>query len=361
MTPTPDPSSIFPFSTPSPGTASSSNRPPNNNTNTTNNKTNSKSQPHQLNCERCRKRKSKCDRADGGCTACKRAGVPCIFIERPRLPRGRNGGRRKQDGELKARLARLEDLVRTFAPSSAEASAALVKQDEVKPSVTDTTDDGEAHGAGDARRYASPAESSGHGSRYSENTADMQKYLGSSFWQSLSREVEGIADVLDDSEEDEDVTSPASTLDAANSPRHASQIDLFLSEPDSFLYNPALLHFPDVESATALCDVFIYRFNTIGPILHGPSLRQYLSGQDQYLEHAADDVGVKALSFAVFYAAIMTLHPEECLAQFNVDKQSALRRYRFACEALLAQADLHRTNELVVLQAFIIYLVSNVT
>ena len=189
----------------------------------------------------------------------------------------------------------------------------------------------------------------------------MQKYLGSSFWQSLSREVEGIADVLYDSEDDEDVASPLSTVEAANSPRHPSQIDLFLSEPDSFLYNPALLQFPDVESASALCDVFIYRFNAVAPVLHGPSLMRYLSGQDQYLEHSADDIGVKALSFAVFYAAITTLHPEECLAQFNVEKQSALRRNRFACEVLLAQADLHRTNEIVVLQAFIIYLVSNIT
>jgi len=94
--------------------------------------------------------------------------------------------------------------------------------------------------------------------------------------------------------------------------------------------------------------------------LHGPSLKRYLSGHDLYLELSADDVGVKALSFAVFYAAIMTLHPEECLAQFNVEKHSALRRNRFACEVLLAQADLHRTNEIVVLQAFIIYLVGNI-
>lgn len=67
-----------------------------------------------LSCELCRTRKIKCDKADGGCSNCRKAGVKCIALNRQRLPRGRNGGRKKADAELKARVGRLENLVRTL-------------------------------------------------------------------------------------------------------------------------------------------------------------------------------------------------------------------------------------------------------
>jgi len=120
-----------------------------------------------LNCERCRKRKTKCDRAEGGCTSCQRAGVTCIVVDRPRLPRGRNGGRKKQDVELRTRLARLEDLVKTFAPSSLEAhsntDSVTVKQEPSHPSLQSHTS--------------------------STSGSDTKKYMGSAFWESLSSEV----------------------------------------------------------------------------------------------------------------------------------------------------------------------------
>lgn len=73
-----------------------------------------------LSCELCRTRKIKCDKADGGCSNCRRAGVKCIALNRQRLPRGRNGGRKKADAELKARVGRLENLVRTLEAGGGE-------------------------------------------------------------------------------------------------------------------------------------------------------------------------------------------------------------------------------------------------
>lgn len=164
--------------------------------------------------------------------------------------------------------------------------------------------------------------------------------------------------MLDDSEEEEYSTPGSGAANKTTTHYAAPQVDLFIMDPDSFVYNPALLDMPDTESATALCDVFIYRFLTLQPILHGPSIRQYLTGQGDYLDLPHDDPAVRALAFAIFYAAITTLQPSECLEQFNVDRQTALTRYRFATELSLAQADLHRTTELTTLQAMMIYLVS---
>lgn len=66
-----------------------------------------------LSCEMCRHRKIKCDKAQP-CSNCRRAGINCVSLNRQRLPRGRNGGRKKADVELKARVGRLENLVRTL-------------------------------------------------------------------------------------------------------------------------------------------------------------------------------------------------------------------------------------------------------
>jgi len=163
--------------------------------------------------------------------------------------------------------------------------------------------------------------------------------------------------VLDDSEE-EDGSTPGTGVSSGGIDHYrAPHVDLFIMDPDSFVYNPALLDMPDTESAAALCDVFIYRFLTMQPVLHGPSIKYFLTGQGNYLDLSLDDPAIRALSFAVFYAAIVTLQPDECVKLFNVDRQSALTRYQFATELSLAQADLHRTTELTTLQAFMIYLV----
>ena len=70
-----------------------------------------------LSCDFCRQRKTKCDKVEGGCSNCKRAGIKCNMPTRQRLPRGRNGGRTKVDAELKARVGRLESLVRSLGGS----------------------------------------------------------------------------------------------------------------------------------------------------------------------------------------------------------------------------------------------------
>ena len=57
-----------------------------------------------------------CTLGDKGqpCSNCRRTGVKCVALQRQRLPRGRNGGRKKADVELKARVNRLESLVKTL-------------------------------------------------------------------------------------------------------------------------------------------------------------------------------------------------------------------------------------------------------
>src|SRR5438046_1752551 len=75
-------------------------------------------------CTLCRRRKIKCDRSDP-CAPCVRAGAVCITPAPSRAPRGRKGGRRKYDGELLDRIAKLESLVERFERGPAASTSAV--------------------------------------------------------------------------------------------------------------------------------------------------------------------------------------------------------------------------------------------
>lgn len=98
-------------------------------------------QAAHLSCELCRERKVKCDKLDP-CTNCSSAGVICVPVRRPRLPRGAHAQRLRRnspedpeapiqidiaspadagtiaDDDLKKRIRRLEALVDSMRSSS---------------------------------------------------------------------------------------------------------------------------------------------------------------------------------------------------------------------------------------------------
>ena len=126
--------------------------------------TNRISPKDRLSCKLCQRRKVGCDKADP-CATCRRSGVKCEYAIRQKLPRGRNGGRKRADAELKERIGRLEAMMTTWGSSP--------------NTKRDTRGDSPANPASEAR--SSPSETS--------SDRDLTRYLGSSFWDSLSNEV----------------------------------------------------------------------------------------------------------------------------------------------------------------------------
>lgn len=128
-------------------------------------------QKDRLSCKLCQRRKVGCDKGDP-CSTCKRAGVKCEISARQRLPRGRNGGRKKNDAELKQRIGRLEALVTTLSSTNANdagspSSLKIEEQSAVQQQPTPEA-----------------------GSMSPEESApDMTRYLGSSYWSYISEEV----------------------------------------------------------------------------------------------------------------------------------------------------------------------------
>lgn len=68
------------------------------------------------------------------------------------------------------------------------------------------------------------------------------------------------------------------------------------------------------------------------------------------------DKDTEALMFTIYYAAIISLTPEQCESQLGEPRPAALAKYRFAVEQALARANLLNTQSVVLIQASVLFL-----
>lgn len=107
----------------------------------------------------------------------------------------------------------------------------------------------------------------------------------------------------------------------------------------------------------SLCQVFLEQVDPVIKILHRPSLCSFLLDGKPYLDYALGDPAPTALACAVYYAATCVMDEGQCLVLFEVNKQSVVSKLQKETEAALSRADLVTTNDLTVLQAFVLSLV----
>jgi len=91
-------------------------------------------------------------------------------------------------------------------------------------------------------------------------------------------------------------------------------------------------------------------------MIHAPTMREQIfviAGQV-----GRPTKGMEAMLFAIYFAAVTSLTPEECETQLGDTRPALVSRYRFCLEQALARANFLVTEELIVLQSFIIYLLS---
>ena len=74
------------------------------------------------------------------------------------------------------------------------------------------------------------------------------------------------------------------------------------------------------------------------------------------LEHVSR--GFEALMFAIYAFAVTSLNPQECESKFGEPKPILLDKYRLGTQKALVRAGFLRSSDLVILQAFVLYLVS---
>ena len=100
----------------------------------------------------------------------------------------------------------------------------------------------------------------------------------------------------------------------------------------------------------------IYKSNVdpVVRILHKPSAEQIFKQAVQ--DQSSLNKSAEALLFAVYLSVVTSLRPDECQSMLKLDRDIAMKRYRYATEQALARAGFLATQELIVVQAFTLFL-----
>ena len=315
---------------------------------------------HARSCTTCRKRKVKCDKRHP-CSNCNRAAIECVFPGPGRAPRR---SRKPPDTELLARLRRLEAVVQSLGKGVDEEAETTSEPVEVpKPEFEPLQPNGpQDFSVEDVK----PAKSCGFTGPYDPIPAigdvgglnkefgrlkvenGKSRYVSNKFWNSLSEEVAEMRDILDDDTEDEeDYPSPGSGSSA--SANHQGFVFSF----SSTILSLRNFH-PLPEQIPIYWGIFKTNVDPVIKLLHIPHYEKLVSQATLDLDHVSKPFEI--LLFTIYFAAATTLSTDDCILQLGLEKQAALRKYRFAVEQALARAGFLNTQELVILQSMLLFL-----
>ncbi|KAK4554186.1 hypothetical protein LTR86_008713 [Recurvomyces mirabilis] len=325
-------------------------------------------------CVTCRKRKVKCDKLNP-CSNCNRAHIECIFPAPGRAPRKMRKPGEGRDKELLDRLRRLEGVVKGLGvdPEAGEGSSKEIesstpeRQKDVILSESHTPDPSRSQGddtstttAGnqpsaaernftDKTRYIEEYQQSRFENRFGRLVINEGKsrYINNSFWANLSNEVEDLKGILNQSSDEDDDADPGTNPMITN---HQGWTFGFSSQSVDML----ALH-PIPSLIGVYWEVFKDRVDPLVKVLHLPTVEATVLQAASHLGNLSR--GFEALLFAIYYGAVTALSAPDCLARFQEEKSVLLSRYRFAVEQALARASFLTTEEAVVLQGFVIFLI----
>lgn len=318
-------------------------------------------------CITCRKRKVKCDKRHP-CSNCNRAAIECIFPNPGRAPRR---SRKPPDTELLARLRRLEGVVQSLGKGIDE-EVETITETEPEPARKFVQHVGKGSCSGEqtcnhtqeekARRIGMIGAFEPGKKNDEAATNDMVKefgrlvveegrsrYVSNKFWTSLSEEVAEMQDILDDPTDDENENYPSPESGSLASADHGGFIFSF----SSTILDLRQFH-PPPEQISCYWSIFKTNVDPVMKLLHVPNTENTISQAVLDLDHV--NKPTEALLFSIYFAAVTSMPADDCMVIFGLEKQATLRKYRFAVEQAFARADFLSTQELVVLQAFVLFL-----
>lgn len=140
---------------------------------------------HPISCTHCRQRKIKCDKVHP-CSPCQRSSLECVFPERARHPKKKKTGSKATNDELLARLGRMEQLI-----GQLEGDEKTLPEGRRQNSQLPDTGDTNVIKQEINERRVSREDSQG-------STADsnFNRFIGGSFWRSLTNEVNSHANAM---------------------------------------------------------------------------------------------------------------------------------------------------------------------
>lgn len=245
-----------------------------------------------LACQRCKRRKQRCDGEQPACKGCKKANVQCLYerVIRPRYP----GGKSLYISALEERIAFLEARIPEYAkdhfeagsnqtPSPAAGVPSAPRRKHSRRLFADPSDD-EDSPLVDGVAYLSLCASG------VTDTAPEPFYLGSSSGATIARMIQSsifrssklaLPDSI--SPGDRDVLRPSSPIDP--------------TRPSVLLADGSTCEFPPPAEAQVLFEVFFNRLHTRWPILDRKEYQQLF---DQQYEHGALSVQQRSIFHLIY-------------------------------------------------------------
>ncbi|KAK5202177.1 hypothetical protein LTR16_000147 [Cryomyces antarcticus] len=274
----------------------------------------------------------------------------CAYPPRTRVSRGRRGARH---AELARKLGHLEEMIARL--GSKENGRELGEVAGTVPAC----DSGIAEETQGTRLESVTRDivsNGGREPRTSEETgpAKADKFMGGPFWRSLSSEVGGLLQLLDQTTEEDtdldDVLEPSASKFHVPNPRFP-----FESGPQAVALRS--LH-PSTSHVALLLKIYQSNVDPIFKLLHRPTLRLSVLEAAADLHNMPGGQSMEALMFAIYFAAVTTLTEENCVAQFAEQKNALSVRFRYGTEMALANADFLSSDNMSTLQALVLFVVS---
>lgn len=301
-------------------------------------------------CVTCRKRKVRCNKVEPKCENCVKASIDCIYPAPGRAPRK---PRKPPDAELLKRLRRLEGVVQGLGAQV---------DDENKP-FSPSDQHSRNNSIGNVSRTSSiakercPLEIQAGLDEVSELplgklvvSDGKSRYVNNSYWASIGNEIADIRDILDQSSsEDDDHHSPEHVNDWETPSQHG-----FIFRLSSMAVDMAQLR-PSPSQIFIIWEIFKENVDPVVKILHCPSVRNLILKAAVNMDNISRPA--EALFFAICFAAVVSMNEDQCQDLLGTSKIALWNKYRFATEQALARADFMNNSSLMVLQAFIFYLI----
>ncbi|KAF7563652.1 hypothetical protein G7046_g432 [Stylonectria norvegica] len=331
-------------------------------------------------CVLCRRRKVRCDRRDP-CVNCVKSNNDCHYPVTGRVPRRSRAptsakSPAQKQAELLSRLRRLEAVVTELSaqvedgskdgskdgPNEQEALSGNYYSTSARSSAWNTTLGAEG------LEVPSQASSSGipstvnsePGSEFDEDFGrlvihkDGSLQIGKGFWSVFCNEVDNILEAVHDAEDDQDEPKEPSTTGFIPDPSLSAQT------PRSFVFgcndaNDALIGLSFLPTKMPFVwNIYVERIDPFIKVLHVPTAERKIQGLKG--DFSSPGCGLEALLLSISMAAVASMEEDVVSSNFTMPKAQLLAVYRSGTEQALSRAEFLVTKDVVVVQAFAIYL-----
>ncbi|KAF2867323.1 hypothetical protein BDV95DRAFT_502879 [Massariosphaeria phaeospora] len=289
-------------------------------------------------CVLCAQRKVKCDKLPRGCTNCSKARAACIY-KAPPPPRRKKKGVRELDTIAKLKL--YEDALRKLG---------------VDPEELQKQEPGSFHSESSSTTLRTLLEPGRDSTGSQDDTGvgclisgqGKSRYLENALWSDLRGEFGGTKDILDESSEDDvgDNSLPMTSSIAGGS---------LLFSSSSASISLGALH-PHPAQIFQLWQAYISNINPIVKVFHLPTVQQIISRVSGDLANIPKNE--EALLFSIYCISLSSLDETQCNSILGEPKTVLTRRFCCGAQHALINASLLKTSDIMVLQAFTLFLLS---